>query len=421
MENGSVFLLALAVIIISWLFSLESFLLRKVVLFHLVKYLLVCFVSRFFVRRILFLRLLLPLAIGFAIYDTLSWSHILDQTPEVKGRFFIAANLFNSENILPYFTRELDLFIRHVGEKNVFVSIVEDHSTDSTPILLQDWASRLRKAGVSNQIITDFSVPEKKKVDRIQRMAFLRNAALQPFFDPRSGFAKNARSGDKVIFINDILFFKEDLLVLADTTKETDSAACSVDFGQHGLYDIWVTRDSQGRDLEQLYPHFISLEDQALWSRKLPVPVFSCWNGVVVMDAHLLTYFTTHLLVNQPFKSIPSFKTTHPSLSSLPLSTPGIRFRDSNMNECYSSECFLVWLDLRRDNKKISLYIHPKVIVTYSLHNYLVWKEFHSWKALKYLSTQILKQWRIVYQVTPHKDQHIYHCISPLKHQEIQS
>ncbi|KAJ9074934.1 hypothetical protein DSO57_1001408 [Entomophthora muscae] len=393
-----------------WKYGPESLLLRRVILFHLLKYVLMCLLIFKCLGKPMVLKLGLIFAGLLAAYDSLSWSHLLAPSPIVQGRFFIAGNLYNNEAILPIYTRELELFIRHVGEKNVFVSIVEDHSTDNTPLLLQDWASRLDKSGIPNQILTGFPVPPKKELGRIERLAFLRNAALQPFFDPHSGFSKNARSGDKVIFINDILFFKEDLLVLADTAKETDSAACSVDFGQHGLYDIWVTRDSQGRDLEHLYPHFISLEDQALWSRKLPVPVFSCWNGVVVMDAHLLTYFTIHLLVNQPFKSIPSFKTTHPSLSSLPLSTPGIRFRDSNMNECYSSECFLVWLDLRRDNKKISLYIHPKVIVTYSLHNYLVWKEFHSWEILKYFSTQLLNRFRLLHKPKPHIDQDLYNC-----------
>lgn len=408
-------MLALAGVSMLLRFSPGSKLLRWVISFHIAKYLLVSLVGSLFMRKTLFSKFVLPLAFGFAVYDSLSWSHRLARGPPVKGRFFIASNLHNNEDILPYFTRELDRFIRHVGKDNVFVSVVEDHSTDKTPGLLRDWASRLDKSGVSNLILTNFHMPEKKELERIERMAFLRNAALQPFFDPRVGFANDTRPGDRVIFINDILFFKEDLLLLADTASEKDSAACSVDFSRHGLYDIWVVRDRRGKDLEQQYPHFLSPTDQLLWSKQRPVPVFSCWNGVVVMDAHLLSYFTNHLLTPQPFKSIPTFNTIHPSLPSLPPPTTGVRFRESARQECYSSECFLVWLDIRRKHKGVSLFLHPEVVVTYSLRSYLVWKEFHSWKFLKVLSTKILNRWRVIYQQTSHKDQHIYDCISRLK------
>lgn len=388
----------------------ESLLLRRVFMFQLVKYALVYVVVNICLGKPLLLRFALAISFAFAVYDCLSWSHALQEIPAVRGRFFIAGNLYNSENVLPYYTRELDRFIHHVGESNVFVSIVEDHSEDQTPHLLQNWASRLDRAGVSNQILTSFPVPKKEGLNRIERLAFLRNAALQPFFDPKSGFASNIRPGDRIIFINDIFFFMEDILILADVAKEKDTAACSVDFGQYGLYDTWVLRDVRGRSVEHIYPHFISPNDQELWSEKRPVPVFSCWNGAVVMDAQLLKYFTNHLLAHQPFKTIPTFKTTHPSLPNLPSPTAGLQFRASSKDECYSSECFLLWLDLRQVDRNISLYMHPKAIVTYSLTSFLAWKEFHAWEIIKYATARLLRHRVILHKPSPHKDQHIYDC-----------
>lgn len=49
---------------------------------------------------------------------------------------FIAANLYNNEDVLPTFFQELPVLLQYLDSTNVYVSIYENGSTDKTPHLL---------------------------------------------------------------------------------------------------------------------------------------------------------------------------------------------------------------------------------------------------------------------------------------------
>ena len=103
-----------------------------------------------------------------------------------------------------------------------------------------------------------------------------------------------------------------------------------------------------------------------------PVPVFSCWNGIVVFKADPV--LPIHLRSNRTLSNNPlsfALPTSHPvahdaSLQGpTPALTPPIRFRVSIPGECFSSESFLLPYDLRRVFNLQRIFVNPRVIVAY--------------------------------------------------------
>jgi hypothetical protein len=103
-----------------------------------------------------------------------------------------------------------------------------------------------------------------------------------------------------------------------------------------------------------------------------PVPVFTCWNGIVVFTADPLLPIalrSNRTLSNDPLPyELPA---THPATHNAsmqgpsPALTPPIQFRASAPGECFSSESFLLPYDLRRQFNLQHIYLNPKVINGY--------------------------------------------------------
>lgn len=103
-----------------------------------------------------------------------------------------------------------------------------------------------------------------------------------------------------------------------------------------------------------------------------PVPVFTCWNGIVVFTADPLLPIalrSNRTLSNNPLSyDLPS---THPAAHNAsmrgpsPALTPPLRFRASAPGECYSSESFLLPYDLRRQFNLQHIYVNSRVINGY--------------------------------------------------------
>lgn len=103
-----------------------------------------------------------------------------------------------------------------------------------------------------------------------------------------------------------------------------------------------------------------------------PVPVFTCWNGVVAFAADPLLPIalrSNRTLSNDPLPyNLPS---THPAAHNAsmrgpsPALTPPIRFRASAPGECFSSESFLLPYDMRRQFNLQQIYLNPRVINGY--------------------------------------------------------
>lgn len=68
------------------------------------------------------------------------------------GLIFIALNLFNNDDILPQFRRELLRLAAALGPSNVFVSVFENGSTDDTREHLATLQGELTAAGVAHRV-----------------------------------------------------------------------------------------------------------------------------------------------------------------------------------------------------------------------------------------------------------------------------
>ncbi|ORX90897.1 hypothetical protein K493DRAFT_304522 [Basidiobolus meristosporus CBS 931.73] len=264
-------------------------------------------------------------------------------------KYFIAANLYNNEAILPQWSRELLRLVSTLGPASVYISIVESNSKDGTKQFLRKFDKLLDQQGIRHRIrMSDDADTSNRIINRIPFMAEIRNQALEPFYETYSATNQSERY-DRILFFNDIVFTSEQILHLLDTNQGNYDMACSIDFDYSGLYDRWVARDRNGRLVSMYYPFIQDLPTQQLLRDRQDFPVYSCWNGVVALDT-------------KPFYA-------HQSL----------KFRSSKEGECYSSECFLLPSDLQDYGYK-KIFMNPRVLVTYDYTSYFLWNELLRWK-----------------------------------------
>ena len=120
------------------------------------------------------------------------------------------------------------------------------------------------------------------------------------------------------------------------------------------------------------WPYFFDIQDYEAMQTESPVPVFSCWNGIVVFKADPI--LPIHLRSNRTLSNNPlpfALPASHPaahdpsSQGPTPALTPPTRFRASAPGECLSSESFLLPYDLRRVFNMQRIFTNPRVIVAY--------------------------------------------------------
>ncbi|KAI9052801.1 hypothetical protein LZ554_003074 [Drepanopeziza brunnea f. sp. 'monogermtubi'] len=288
-------------------------------------------------------------------------SHLRDE------KIFIAATFRNSEYILRlYWNQRLLNLVRHLGPQNVYVSIVESGSQEDTKGALRDLERELIALGVGNRIYLGIDVNEQLQfirnppkegenrtgwirtnraseweVRRIPYLAALRNQAMEPMTDP-----SQKMKFDKILWINDVLFSTEDVTTLLSTRDGDYAAACAIDVASnpHQYYDTFALRDINGdKTASQRYPYFFSSVSRSALYYNQPIPVASCWNGLISLSA-------------APFYANP------------PLKFRGIT--DSLGNEhLEGSECCLIHSDnpLRRIK---GVWVNPNVRVAYKASQY---------------------------------------------------
>nr|CAG8487819.1 7779_t:CDS:2 [Entrophospora candida] len=259
-----------------------------------------------------------------------------------QQKIFIAANFYNNEDILYDFNEQLLKLIQILKPENVYVSIFENGSKDKTKSLLYTLQSSLNLLGVANTIITD---DNSKRYDRrIPYMANLRN---------------------QIIYFNDILWSVSDILTLLETNNYDYDAVCAMDY-YWTFYDTFATRelplpfsyssepsslnvsDSYPWPPTSYYPYFYNPTVQQQIYNGEPVQVFSCWNGVVVMNAEP---FVKH---NVRFRAL------------MPLLEEGLPFE--------ASECCLVYSDFRKLGYN-KIFINPDVRVSYK-YRFYIWSNY---------------------------------------------
>ncbi|KAK4630949.1 hypothetical protein CLAFUR4_02896 [Fulvia fulva] len=225
-------------------------------------------------------------------------------TPPALGdeRIFIASIHWTNEAILrAHWNKAVVELANSIGPSNVYVSVYESGSMDDTKGALRDLDKDLGLAKIPRTIVLDATTHQHEisktpsetgwirtpggqlELRRIPYLARLRNIAMEPL-------AKLGEKGikfDKILFLNDVVFNTEDVRTLLATRDGDYAAACSLDFKNgHSFYDTFALRDSQGHEqVTQSWPFFRSASSRQALKASKPVPVTSCWNGIVAMDA----------------------------------------------------------------------------------------------------------------------------------------
>ncbi|WVQ62475.1 uncharacterized protein L199_000615 [Kwoniella botswanensis] len=320
----------------------------------------------------------------------------------VQGeKYFVAANLHNSQDILPGWSSELIKMINYLGSDNVFVSIYESNSQDSTKSLLSSLNDTLLEMGVGRSIVTEQDDrhwwPYNTSPERIGYLANARNKALKPIqsSDPEIRL-KGFNEFTKIIFLNDVYWTWESMVRLINTKiegRDEYDQVCAMDFGTSGLYDTWASRDICGTPLRPFWPY---VKDETTIDRlrkEEPFEVSSCWNGAVVFkagpflytpqeevrvdEAEMIDLEQSHdgrHLAKRGWKMVDN--PTYPNSVFSPSLTLPIQFRTSNISACDHSECFLIGYDLHRLYDTVDrpprIYMNPAVKLAYE-RNWFVW------------------------------------------------
>ena len=302
----------------------------------------------------------------------------------------------------PVRTRALDTFVNDAltaiqPQSNVFVSIYESNSIDNSPALLRTFDKELELMGVERLVITnDKSIPppamRQTSKSRIEFLAAVRNKVLVPLYE-RGGY-------DRVLFLNDIFYEAESVVELLKSRDGDWDQVCGTDFSYWGLYDVrinfpvdalrdaescrqaWVIRDRLGALVSSVYPYVFEDVGMNKVMAGEPADVFSCWNGITAMRAD--PFFSPQQRnASTPLSGgslSPWLPFGHPfyatNADTAPAKMPALRFRTSVDNyECFSSECFLISYDFRRQFSLNNIYINPRVIVAYDW-NFYVWYKY---------------------------------------------
>ncbi|GAA5914668.1 hypothetical protein JCM6882_003597 [Rhodosporidiobolus microsporus] len=285
-----------------------------------------------------------------------------------SGPTFFALNLYNSQHVLPSLSRTLLTLSSFLGPETVHISIFENGSTDNTTVALAHLAAALSALGTPHTIVSDPRKTDWKHFDRIETLAMYRNIALDPLNQaPLNG----TNAPQDIVFINDVFVCPADALELVSQRKAQDAdAACALDWQPNSgtaawwdtkvrMYDSWVARSLTGRVLRNRVDLFQEWRDgtKTVWDRQgeeysraryekgVPIPVYSCWNGMVAFTARPFTSSSIAPRYDpaSPESSTKSWTRPTPSV----IGDEPVRFRAGRKSEgeCAASECKIIARD----------------------------------------------------------------------------
>ncbi|KAL1409081.1 hypothetical protein Q8F55_005905 [Vanrija albida] len=273
----------------------------------------------------------------------------------LKPKFMLTTLTRNIGDQLPDLLNAIAVLVAFLGPEHVSFSFVEGPSGDPTPYVLDEvLVPLLHHLGVPpSQIRVETNAPhiDFNNVNRIEKLAELRNKALEPLWaDNDLGYL--ARTPERrrrmvgadvaaVVFFNDVFLHAADILevlhqhVSAKGSTIGAGITTAWDWMERNpayFYDVWVARAIDTGDL--FYPI-----DQPSWSPSTdilptseysraryealqPFQVYSAWNGLAVLS---------------PTPFLPPFN---------------VRFRRGNpaKGECAASECTLIAADFWKYN-----------------------------------------------------------------------
>jgi hypothetical protein len=307
-------------------------------------------------------------------------------------KIFIAADLHNNAEVLGHWLAELLKLVTHLKKENVFVSIYDSSSSDTTPTWVMLLRALLRIQDIPHHVVSDPFDGREYGQHRIDFMAYIRNKALEPlpviesyqenvkyFFDsttdgqnhslalvgvgPSGGIENTNTSAstgnlayrgiqiyDQIVFLNDVFFCMRDVVRLL--LHEVDMA-CGMDYDLHNakgdtpqFYDTWVARDLDGKKLTKKPLHFKDESDRIKLLLGQPIQVQCCWNGIAVMSA-------------EPFHRGLRFRHIRPPPAG------------ATSGECKASECSHLCDDLYFNNYR-RIIIDPSVKLAYKWEEWLL-------------------------------------------------
>ncbi|KAJ6107300.1 hypothetical protein N7523_008623 [Penicillium sp. IBT 18751x] len=349
---------------------------RRVLVRHrIIRYLLLAFIAWNLIELLLILRRITEIDV------------IYRQRPRRQERIYIASVNWNNEIILrSHWSQAVRDLAWKLGPENVYISIYESGSYDNTKGALMDLDADLERLGVPRTIALSYVTHEdeinappsgegwivtpqgKKAVRRIPYLARARNLSLEPLYE----LAKQGITFDKILFLNDVVFTPNDVFELLDTNDGDYAAACSMDFSKPPhYYDTFALRDASGHEaVMSTWPFFRDSVSRHAMKSMSPVPVKSCWNGMVAMPAA-------------------------PFISETPLRFRGIP--DSlAASHLEGSECCLIYAD-NPLTAQHGVYVNPLVRVGYSGPAYVAVNPMINWLSprtiLQGLWTNRLRRW----------------------------
>jgi alpha-1,3-mannosyltransferase len=178
------------------------------------------------------------LALPLCIPSPMSSAPILRASRSQHGTLLVAANLYNSETILPRFTASLYELAESVGYDNLFISIYESNSEDQTKSMLSDFDVELTRRSIPHLIKMENvhnHIGVHGNFDRIAFLADVRNKVYEAL-DVGEGLKYKSRV-DRVVWLNDVIFDSGDVLKLLDTNGGDFDVACGIDHIPLGMYD----------------------------------------------------------------------------------------------------------------------------------------------------------------------------------------
>ncbi|KAI4150709.1 MAG: hypothetical protein LQ341_001052 [Variospora aurantia] len=287
-------------------------------------------------------------------------------------KIFIASIHWNNEAVLrSHWNTAVLRLVEHIGSKNVFVSVLESGSWDDSKGALRHLDEELQRLGVPRKVILEKTTHAdeisqrpgkdgwidtargKKEMRRIPYLSRLRNRSLEPL----TTLAEEGTTFDRILFLNDVVFDTQDVVSLLSTRGGEYAAACSLDFAKPPhYYDTFALRDFDGDEaVTSTYPYFRSSASRNALISGQPVPVQSCWNGIIAFDA-------------APFYH-----------------TPPLRFRGISDSlaryHVEGSECCLVHADNPLTNSR-GVWLNPNVRVGYSAKAYGKIHEYEFWPSV---------------------------------------
>lgn len=265
-------------------------------------------IPRHLARRTLYRRLLVALLLFWTLRDSLQYLHLQRRLKSQPVRqiepqsVYVASTHWNNAKILKdHWNGQIIDLVKHVGSENVFVSVYESGSWDDSKTALRQLQDALNALDIPNSIVLDptthkdeinarpagygwIDTPRgRKELRRIPYLANLRNKSLEPL----AKLYEQGQRFDKILFLNDVVFDVDDVLSLLATNDGAYAAACALDFSKPpSLYDTFAMRDLEGHEpMMPSWPYFRSRSSRDALIAGQPVPVASCWNGMVVMEA----------------------------------------------------------------------------------------------------------------------------------------